>query len=1236
MAQTPVRRFLVVPDLSSDVAEVVSCVATSGDEPNEAGLRVSLPTRSTTATPGGDIALSMGGAPETALDYTVALTREGVVEDARWAWVDASADSAADLQFRQSPHVIGRRPDVVEGVIFTSPLPGSRAVRPRLLTLASGDVLMVWTRRNWMPIWARDATTLGTTTESIYWSRLDHTTDTWSTPASGPVPFSVTGGAAFISAVDVTQFPDTGEIVMCVATSESMTPPTPPNDIGRIMFVYVSQDDGDSWTLKHRLHMDGPIPDVTLDTDGDGDLDDLTPVQDWALERLDSGRLCLFTVTENYTWSLTSDDRGASWLAVLVGTHTTDQQYAGHGSAITICRNGMAMCLTALRGSSNGLSNISTRFTRDGVSFSAAIFTPQTTPIYETCDVSACVSPDGWPHIYGTEHGSQRSILSARLPQDWLWGRRLKTRDPDLADVQTSVFPSNGGGSVLGPAPAFHCGTGSPYGSYAVPGGTEDINPCGYDGFVGLDVVQYRGQVLMAVVHQRDDATQPESNEQPDLASYGLMVYRLNSWQPIQERVANAFQDVSGTDTYEPAWPAIGRVYNNTWDCYDTPNAEGWSKTGGVTPTFAYAGTDGGYMEVSGAPCYWEHVTSGDVIIGLGANVRFVVNVQSGGSITQDDIAVRLSLNDLVGHSDVSIRLKRNGANLEVQLYDNVNAAALGTAKSVVHHDWVEILYAQHRGAGTSTTLTTYCAVRSYARSTDPDWDAPYEWVVNGTTLAVGVPTLAEWIRFGHFTSGTQKSRWKGVHLSRCWTRSGDIQSDEACALVRAGVTYIDDDAVNDRSTTGTGESPLDDGIDNWMRTCRTLAVPPIWTKRGTSLSFRGEAVTRGQWACRTGYDFAASNILIQPVLREWRGETDDTETAIVIDAGTVGWRPDSVAVFGHNLAGFTFQFAQANTSAAWSSPAVSFQFCMPTLGVTPNRYIHIWSTTSGIDGAGHRVTYTTSAPWRPHQFKSDQGGPTFYFGKLFNNRLHVWKIADNSGNTLFLSTNTDDASVSVKGSGVIFSDRFAVMVGHHFDEVDPDVLVTYRYCRIVMRKTRHLDLDAAFPRVGRIVLGQTLEITTQDAEWGWRTGYASGSVLTQQPTGAAYSRRLRPTQRTWEADWPAMLPPPEASAVSSSPNSQPTDHSWAWWWDTVRRLDGDGTAAALAWDDGERFVGFDGEEVVQVCSDPLGLAMCHVTATGTLEHIAYTGVTENLAAGATCVPRPVAAVRGITFTETF
>ena len=80
----------------------------------------------------------------------------------------------------------------------------------------------------------------------------------------------------FISAVDVAQFPDTAEVAMCVMTSASMTPA---NTAPRLLFVYVSQDDGTSGCWKHRLHFDGAIPDIVLDADGDGDVDDDTAFQ---------------------------------------------------------------------------------------------------------------------------------------------------------------------------------------------------------------------------------------------------------------------------------------------------------------------------------------------------------------------------------------------------------------------------------------------------------------------------------------------------------------------------------------------------------------------------------------------------------------------------------------------------------------------------------------------------------------------------------------------------------------------------------------------------------------------------------------------------------------------------------------------------------------------------------------------------------------------------------------------
>lgn len=1225
------RRFIVVPDISADEATVVSVTTDVDGSRQEAGRQVEQPTRSAATPPEGDISLILSGEPEAHVEGIAHITRGGVVEDARWGWVRDGDDTETDLQFRQSPHVVGRRMDCILQFRTDSAIVSGRPVRPRLHVLLSGDVLAVWTHRMWSPIWARQATTLATATEKTDLARLDHTTDTWGDPFNGPVPFDLNGASQFISAVDITQFPDTGEIVMCVATSKSMVPAsTSP----RALWVYISEDDGDTWVLRHRLFFDGDIPDIVLDVDGDGDVDDDTPIQDFALELLDSGRLCLLTVTEDYTWSLTSDDRGASWGVVLVSTHGAVNQYAGHGAGATKARNGMAVFTTALRRSTDpGVSRVSAWLTRDGVSFSAEIAAGPGASYFQTVDVTACVSPDGWVHVYGTEHAARESSEEGEpwLKQDWLWGRRSVLRDPTLSDTTETFVPSYT--TNIGLPSAFHLADGSPDGSYVVDPTPAD--PCRYYGFTGLDAVLYRGQVLLGTVLLREGA-QPVTDTQPDLNVYALMVYRLNHWQPIQERVNNAF----GGATWTPEFPASGRIYNETWDCYDDPVSWSWTRVGAV-PTFVAGGAEGGYMVVSGAPKYWHKAPSLNTDIGLSCNLRAVLHVETGGSLAADLIAIEVQLSDGVNGSNYSIRFQRNADDLKIALWDKIANAQVGSTITIDGTGWAEVLYAQNGQANGANTFP-YLAARPYPRSTDPDWDEPYTLGVNGTTTAT-TATGAGTISWGHLQSGEPESWWKGVHLSRC-------DEQKWAALVQAGVDYIDNDGgsttgANDRSTTGTGEPPLDNGLDNYMRTSRTLATPPMFMCRGVNARFRGEAVTEGDFDYTTGYAFAGRNVLIQPVMREWRSVDDEVKCDIVLRApDNSPFRPDAMAVLGHNVSGVTISF---NDTDSWGAPSVAIQLGIYGIsGFTPDRYTHMWAF--GPSGGwsfsitGCRLVVTgpgAETPWRQHQFRSDPGwsGQQFYVGihESPGSQVYVFRVLDNTGTMLELATDPSDFGIVTGGETdygfAIFSDRFAVMIGHH---MDADPAVGYAYCRIRTRSDIHADTGRQFARIGRVVLGTAIEISSPDFERGWSVGFDDGSELVEQPTGAAYGHRRRPMLRTWSADRPWMTPPPEASAVFNSPSDVNERASWQQWVDAIRRLDGVDTACALIWE-GARFVGMAGEERVQVCADPKDMAMCHVTGLGTMENMVYTGVTENLPGGDGCVPLPVSHIRGLTFRET-
>lgn len=1218
---TPPRRFLVVPDTAWDAASLVSVVPFSGEIPQQAGRQVAQPERSATVPPAGDIGLTLTGEPEADVAGVARITRGGVVEDARWGWVRDGDDPATDLQLRQSPHVFGRRPDMIQQLINTVEAYTYHAVRPRLLPLISGDLLMVWTLRAWDPIWARDATAISPSAETIYYAVLDHTTDTWSAPAAGPVPFDLTGAAYFISALDVTQYPDTGEIIMCVATSQTMTPGSADP---RILWVYQSTDDGTTWILKHRLHFDGDIPDIILDTDGDGDLDDTGPWQDWALELLDSGRLCLFGCTENYTWSLTSDDRGASWSATLVDTHAAASQYAGHGVGATKARNGMGCFMRGLRRTTGtSLSDVELWLSRDGQSWSTGILI---TSQFQSCDVTVCVSPDGWPHVYGTTHASQRSVIGAVVPQDFMWGRRLKTRDPVLSDLQADVMPSTP--TLVATPAAFHCCGGTPLGSYALATGAEDIDPVVYHGFTGVDSVLYRGQVVLATVALRQ-GTQRATDFQAKMYAFGLMIYRANHWQPLQERVNNAYQEPAGTPTWVPSWPAIGRIYNETWDCYDKPDGWGYTLTG-TAGTFVVGGAEGGYFKlVTSASNYWNNIT-GNGPIGHNGSVRIIVHIESGGSIASNNTSATLILSDGVDQTDVTIRFEDAGPNTKIALWDNNAAAQVGATIEIVGTGWIEVLYAQH----TAGVRVAYLYARPYLRSTDPDWDEPYTMGADGDqiTIAAGLQNSLAW---GQFNTGDRESWWKGVHLARSYT--GTTLDGALMPWGLTGGLSKDDDATNDRTVTGTGEPPLDNGLDNWMRSCRTLANPPMFMCRSTSARFRGEATTEGNWDYETGYAFAAANVQVQPVLREWRSVNDETIAYMVFRAPTgYTFRPDAVAVFGHNVSGIVFQF---NTSDSWGAAPVSFGAGLPPF-TTLDRYYHEWATdttsspANPLTASGNRVTVTGMSPWRPHQFKSDAGGQVHYVALNIDGTTtpQIFRIVDNTSNTLILQTDVDGTGITLEGSGAVFSDRYAVMIGHHFPT---DPLTGYEYCQVSILMGKHWDADAAFARIGRIVLGCSVEISTPDMERGWSEGFETGSVIVEQPTGAAYSHRNRPILRTWQADRPWMMPPAESESVYASPAAIDARASWAQWLDTCRRIEGGGVACALVWE-GDRFIGMTGEERVQCAADPLSLAMCHVTGLGELTNLAYDGRTVNLASGSTCAARPVAQIRALAFRETF
>lgn len=1245
LCRTSARRYLIVPDEEFSTCAVLRAEATADSTSQEAGLAIRQPTVDASVAPAGDIRPTMGGPVEVRIEGQIAITKPGVVEDARFGWVRASDDATTDLQLRQSPHVVGRR---VDTLVHYDDTGVRRPVRPKLLSLISGDLLAVWIEQDWSPVYGRNAYALTGVDQTIRWSRLDHETDTWSAPAAGPVPSDSSGPYDnFIAGVDIVQFPDTSEILMFVPVNNDTIPGT---TAPRRLFCYVSTDDGANWVERSRRHLDGLVPDITLDYDGDGDVDDTSAMVACSAELLDSGRIVLLLVTENNTWSLTSDNRGAAWTPTRVLIHAANFLFAGHGCGSTYLRNGVAVFSLALRDTVSDPNVVMLLSTGNGVDFSPPI---TITTNLLTVDATICVSPDGWPHVYGSVHRAFNPATSTYAYRDWLWGRRLKKRDVQISDSAHDLVPFPYSTINLSRSDfAFHSIEGGGGGSY-VSGGPGPS----YYGFASLDAVEHRGQVVLCAQVQSDLTTSSET--QPPQFESALVVYRLNHWQPLAERLGQSHPSL---DVWTPGFPAGGYIYNRTWDAYGNPENWNYTPAGAGTTTMTYGGPEGGYMQITTLAAAIRSYadtslpapnTSRDGVL------RFVCQVTSGGSATADDVAVRLSLFDGVVASTIVVRLQRTGGGTVILLYNPTAAIVYGSA-TLPNDVWLEVLVCLTQAG---TTYTTEVYAREYLRTTDPDWDHPYTLVGGGIagSAAVGIDSLS----WGHFAGGAATSRWKSMHLSR-------TAEQGVTELTQQSVFMVDRDGTFDRSTTGTGEPQLDSGIENVMRSSIAPVNPPLYVERGASIIWRGEATTQGEYDYAAGHDFAAANALAPPILREWRSVDTSKQIEIVLDAdpdGTTGktFRPDALALFGRNFPEFTLQ---GSDSDSWGAPTLSYRFGVYDSPGGAQRTTHLWGfndlgATWSYYVLGRRLTVVSpsgTGPWRPHQFRTLKTGPRFYVS--FRNTtvtsgsgVYVYRIDDNTEDTLILARAiivTDIGVTSILGTSfpykfAVFASTFASLMEFRYPAtystgiaVMPNSHVKgFRYLRLLIPDVTHRDEDEAFYRCGLFFLGHAAEFSNPDAQWGWSRSEESGFDVSREASGIGRAVRNSSPRREISVDHSYLAPPVEMETVYDSPEDALAagKRTWAHWLDVVRRLEVDGIPAALVWE-GDRAVGSAGDptptDPVPVACDPRDVMLCRVTDPGTIEHVQWEQQPMNLGAGATTVPRPAMVIRGITFTEEF
>jgi hypothetical protein len=1194
----------------------------------------------------------------------------------RWGFVQDGASETEDLQIRQSPTVCGRRPDILQ-----------HSVGPdyeyywanTLVPLITGELILMFMVQD-ERFHSRDPSVGWTTTFRLF--TYDHTAGTWGPSATsvgglgdfGFVGDNIDAGPFWID-FDVTQYPDTGELVAVVignAESSSVLDPVgSPVAFPLIGACFHSVDNGLTWNQRSKIFFYSPVKEWSAQTFPGLYTtcpNNLGYAKSVSIETTRSGRLVAFVTTDAAVFSLASDDRGRSWTAIGLANLTTLLQTAdtppeagvAHGSSsMRRMRDGVIVAAHNAAGrviSSTYPASLSIWMTVDGITWTeAAPVNTEPGPPIETyptfIDTAVVQRPDGYPAIYQVLHAY---VISEEGPDSFTWFDEMVmhpfvVRDPAPGDDAS-------GGSAAGPVGIL------PYGSIPIhfhlfrdagregadppnlpSGDITSLNPPPIiDGFSALAVCTYRGQLVAATTMMREPGEETGSN--------GLVVYRMDYFQPIQERLEPNVDDLADSALIESTRWIAG--YGRAWDAYDDPVNWGYTLvTSGGTGVINAPNADGGYFEsdVTVQQRYWEDTTLPWPDLNHNAVIRCVVRPISGGLPFVAGLGMEMGLhvelfdgNNRVG---AEVRIGVSGADLMFQLHDYFALADIGAPLTLIGAAgfYVEVLLATWRldDATNPTNVTAY--VRIFDPATDPDLLDGYTLIATGTLFESSGPGV-ERVVFGHMdTAATAKARWKSVAMWRHNKTTNEAFLDYA-PLAQNPLTFVDSDGESIRYDAASILRGPDLGYQNWMRPAQGIAYPAQFFADGLHAEWRGEAAVEGVIAYSTQFLYGARYLFDKSTpQREWRSNNTFENIEIVLDAEVEGgagalFNPRAIAVIGRNWPICSIQFSNDD----FVTIPLGFSAGIPGLVTAYNRNTHLLAFTAGagttIGVGAYRVRVRTprsnargGQTFWPNRFRSQTGGQKFYIAITDTSTPHVYEIADNDKDTLYLKTDLVAAGITEINEFCIFSDRFA----WDFSYLMPDGDQGYRYMRLLLALCIHGDeADSFFYRCGSIILGQPVPFPA-GIEWGYRVALAPGAATTFAITGAGYSTRNSAMRREWAVDAPVLRPPNEPETVDAMDIDQAVA-SWRKVSDMTRRVEANGEPCALIMD-ATRYQGDASEDGEQLLADPYDLAVVRATGVGNINHEAYmcreipalngTGNTEG-------VPKEVNVVAQIVFTE--
>lgn len=293
------------------------------------------------------------------------------------------------------------------------------------------------------------------------------------------------------------------------------------------------------------------------------------------------------------------------------------------------------------------------------------------------------------------------------------------------------------------------------------------------------------------------------------------------------------------TSVTMPGWKAhptdLDRVaFVWSWLPFDLPTDCGWTGAGAGTGVLA-----SGALNISTTSNLRTYTRSPLGSIAEGLIVRAALDTASGGSLSNDDIALRLRLADSTDDYDVSVRFAATG----IRVYDN-NAGNPVGSETIDTTAGVEVLVAM---SGSSIQ------VWYRARNTDED----HLWVegpgANNLTSDIATPAANHLVSFGHGIGSTAESNWYEVHYC----------NDEWTGLV----SELSDDWSNPESLAP-----------------RNYSVSPVYVDANVRVSAKdGPTVEEDVWNIDTAYEFGIANLLKPDPRKTWRATDDGTLCTIAL-----------------------------------------------------------------------------------------------------------------------------------------------------------------------------------------------------------------------------------------------------------------------------------------------------------------------------------------------------------------